>query len=239
MFKHSPLRLCALGAALIPSLCLAEGSLEKALEARAEASSKSLPAPVKTTMEDALAALEASGITDQAVQVGQKAPGFSLPDVDGNFVDSAELLKQGPLVLVFYRGAWCPYCNLTVAAYADVQDEIERTGATLVAISPEAPDAAAAMAQKEGLGFPVLTDVNNAYARALGIVYEMPPDLAALYQQFNIPLEPKAGTEDTYELPLSATYVIDTDRTVRYAFLEADYKKRAEPAEVVDVLKKL
>lgn len=217
----------------------AQAQLQDALDERANASRTNLPAPVRETMAGALAELQASGITDRALQVGDRAPAFSLPDPSGTYIDSADLLAKGPVVIVFYRGAWCPFCNLTLAAYQDYLDEIDAAGATLVAISPEKPDAAADLIEKSSLTFPVLTDANNAYARALGIVYELTPDLAALYQQFGIPLAPKAGSPGAYELPLSATYVIGRDGIVRYAFLDVDYTRRAEPAEVVRIVESL
>ncbi|MEO1009414.1 MAG: peroxiredoxin-like family protein [Planctomycetota bacterium] len=209
-------------------------TLSVSLEEQKAKSAGYLPDDVKVLYADGIQAVVDSGVVGQAKSVGDEAPGFSLANQSGEDVTLAGLLGEGPVVLLWYRGGWCPYCNLTLKAYQDRLDEINELGATLVAITPEVPDQSLSTAEKNELGFQVLSDPGNAVARAYGVVFELTEGVHANYEQA-FGLHAHNGDESG-ELPLAATYVIDRDGAIRWAFLDADYRNRAEPQDVVDAL---
>lgn len=173
-----------------------------------------------------------------ALNVGAKMPAFNLPDDKGNMVSSDDLLKTGNLVVVFYRGAWCPYCNLYLRTLQKSLPDIEKNGGKLVAISVENPDTSLTVAQKNELAFTVLSDKNLDLARQFGIVYQLSDETNEKYKGYGIDLVKQNGTE-TPDLPLSATYIVKQNGEISYAFLEPDYTKRAEPSVIIENLAKL
>ena len=180
--------------------------------------------------------LIADNIGECSLQVGHVIPSFSLPDVNGNTVSSDELLKSGPLVISFYRGGWCPYCNLELAALQGVLHEIEELGGTLIAISPENPVNSLSTLEKNELKFSVLNDSNNEVARTFGLVFDVPYAVVAVTKkEFGMDLKENNGTA-IHELPIPATYLVGTDGVIKYAFVDVDYSKRAEPSEIVKIL---
>ena len=180
----------------------------------------------------------ASGILKSALNVGGKSPSFTLGDAAGKKVSSAEILARGPMVVVFYRGAWCPYCNIYLHRWQDYLPQLGARKATLVAISGEPPDRTAAVARKTEATFTVLSDPGYAVSRQFGIVYEVPTGVTEAMKGRGLDLKGYYGTGKA-ELPLSATYVVAQDGTIAYAFLDADYRKRAEPADVLAALDRL
>lgn len=213
-------------------------SLTEKLSAMAEASQSKTPVEKRKIMEAAIEQVRASSLADHALKVGDKIPQFSLPDVKKGIVKSSELLKQGPLVIVFYRGGWCPYCNLQLHDLQKHLPEITAAGAQLVAISPQTPDGSLSTAQKDELSFYVLSDVGNDIAKKFHLVYKLPADLKKVYADFGIDLEKSNGSKD-WELPLGATYIVGRDGIISYAFSDPDYKKRAETKDVIAHLNKL
>ncbi len=173
-----------------------------------------------------------------ALNVGAKMPAFTLPDEKGDMVSSDELLKTGNLVVVFYRGAWCPYCNLYLKNLQKNLTEIEKNGGKLVAISVENPDTSLTVSQKNELSFKVLSDHNLDLARKFKIVYQLSDETNEKYKGYGVDLVKQNGTE-TPDLPLSATYIIKQNGEIAYAFLEPDYTKRAEPSVIIENLAKL
>ena len=133
-----------------------------------------VPQDTQTVMQQATADLGASGILDQTLKVGDTIPDFALPNATGQTVNIRDLLAQGPVVIAFYRGGWCPYCNLELKALQNALASIQETGATLVAISPETPDNSLTTQEKNALTFPVLSDVDNQVARQFGLVFKLP-----------------------------------------------------------------
>ncbi|MEL6129343.1 MAG: peroxiredoxin-like family protein [Cyanobacteria bacterium J06628_4] len=210
---------------------------EQLADFRADFQSKA-PQDAQVTMAEATEALEASGIANQALTVNDKAPDFELPDATGKLVRLSELLKQGPVVINFYRGEWCPYCNLELRAFQNLLSEFKQANATLVAVSPELPDHSLSVTEKHSLEFAVLSDVGNKVSRQYGLVFTLDASLQPLYEGFGIDI-PTSNGDDSYELPLPATYVIDQSGRIRYAFAEADYTLRAEPQDVLAVVKEL
>ena len=174
----------------------------------------------------------------KALNVGAKAPSFELKDSSGRLVSSKKLLKQGSIVLTFYRGSWCPFCNTYLRKLGQRMQDIKAAGGNLVAISVENPDASMAVAKKNEVLFPVLSDPNLDVARKFGIVYEMPPETADRYAKNGLDLV-KRNAMAKPELPLAVTYIIDRNGTITYAFIETDYKKRAEPDITIENLKKV
>jgi peroxiredoxin len=170
-----------------------------------------------------------------ALNIGGQMPEFSLSNATGKIVSSNDLLKQGNLVVVFYRGAWCPYCNKYLHNLQENLSEIKANGGNLVAISVENPDTSMAVSKKNSVEFTVLSDPKLETARKFGIVYELPKETNEKYKGYGIDLMKNNGT-DKPELPLSATYVVDSKGKIVYAWLEPDYTKRAEPADILKVL---
>ena len=191
--------------------------------------------PVTPTAAPAPTAEEAAA---SALRVGDRAPDFALPDAAGRTVRLSERLAEGPVVLTFYRGAWCPYCNTSLRQLQEALPEIEAAGASLVAVSPQTPEGSAEMEQAQGLTFPVLSDAGNRVSRDYGLVFRVPEEVRERYQASGIDLARVNGT-DAWELPVPATYVIGPDGTVRYAFVEADYTRRAAPRDLLDALRQL
>lgn len=196
------------------------------------------PEDVQATMATATEALETAGLSEQALTVGDVAPDFTLPDATGQSVSLSELLKQGPVVINFYRGEWCPYCNLELRAFQNLLPEFKQADANLVAISPELPDHSLSVTEKHSLDFSVLSDVGNKVSRQYGLVFVLDKSLQPIYENFGIDI-PENNGDDSYELPMPATYVIDQSNRIRYAFAEADYTQRAEPQDVLAVVNEL
>ncbi|WP_298901171.1 peroxiredoxin-like family protein [uncultured Psychroserpens sp.] len=211
-------------------------SLTEILKAHADQSALKYPEAVKLIMRDAIDQLSASELTHKALKTGDTFPEFTLSNAKGIEVSSSSLLEQGPLIVAFYRGGWCPYCNIELRALQDALPEFKSRGAQLVAISPESPDNSLSTTEKNNLDFEVLTDTNNALAKSLNLAYQLPEDLVALYaNRFKIDLN-KSQQNDNNELPISATYVIDTSGKIRYHFIEEDYKLRADPKAILNAL---
>ncbi|WP_428266220.1 peroxiredoxin-like family protein [Haliangium sp.] len=213
-------------------------SLTEQLSQRRASASKRFSADKLEIMQRATRDLEASGLAQASASVGDRLPDHSLPNARGEQVSLSALRERGPLVISFYRGGWCPYCNLELRALQQVLPEMRALSASLVAISPERPDHASATALRNEVSFEVLSDVGNVFARKLGLVFELPPDLRAVYGDLGLDVEDHNG-DDRWELPLPATYVVARDGTIGYAFVDADYTKRAEPEHILAALRGL
>ena len=197
-----------------------------------------VPADRRAAMERHIAYLSETGIGKNAKQVGDLAPAIVLPDVHGRAFDVATLLAKGPVVVTFYRGGWCPYCNLELKAYQDVLPCIVAAGASLVAISPEKPDDSVSTAEKNGLTFAVLSDVGQKVGKAFGLVYAFTDELRTVYDGFKLNIPEKNGAPDDWALPLSATFVIGSDGRILFADTGVDYRHRTDPLDVLQVLER-
>jgi len=180
--------------------------------------------------------LKESGLALRALSVGDEMPPFVLPDATGRMVSSSDLLVRGPLVVVFYRGSWCPWCNLQLKAIQDSIDEVHELGAELVAISPMTPDNSLSFAEKKGLSYPVLSDVGLKVAQSFGLVYPMNEAMQAFHEAAGIDLASLNGTTD-FELPMPATYVVDDGIVV--SKVDPDWRERMDPLEIIAALQKL
>jgi peroxiredoxin len=197
-----------------------------------------VPADRRAAMERHIAYLSETGIGKNAKQVGDLAPAIVLPDVHGRAFDVATLLAKGPVVVTFYRGGWCPYCNLELKAYQDALPRIVAAGASLVAISPEKPDDSVSTAEKNGLTFAVLSDVGQKVGKAFGLVYAFTDELRTVYDGFKLNIPEKNGAPDDWALPLSATFVIGSDGRILFADTGVDYRHRTDPLDVLQVLER-
>jgi peroxiredoxin len=198
---------------------------------------KRVPAERQEVMERHINELRNGLAKTTALKAGDQAPPIVLTNAKGNIVDIKSLLSRGPVIVTFYRGGWCPYCNLELRAFQEVLPEIKAVGASLVAISPEKPDDTLSTAEKNALDFEILSDVGQKVGRAFGLVYTFSDELISAYKQFGQEIPGRNGS-DEWALPISATYVIGQDGQIIYAYTDADYRDRAEPAEVLEVLKK-
>src|SRR5277367_969745 len=197
-----------------------------------------VPAERQAIMERHIEQLRRGAIQQTMLKVGDRAPEIHLGNAKGETVDVGVLLKRGPVILTFYRGGWCPYCNLELKAFQDVLPEIAASGASLVAVSPEKPDDTLSTAEKNALTFEVLSDVGQKVGRAFGLVYEFTEELKGAYQGFGLDIPTRNGTPGEWALPVSATYVIGTDGSIAYAYTDADYRDRADPRDVLAVVMK-
>lgn len=178
-----------------------------------------------------------SGVLERAKNVGDTAPDFTLPDSTGENVKLSELLETGPVVMIWYRGEWCPYCNIYLEDIQNHADEFEKAGAHVIAISPETPEHAVSVTDKLSLGYTVLSDVKSKVAEEYGVVYTLPEKIAARYQDaFDLH---GVNDDESNVLPLSASYVIKQDGTISFAYLNADYRERAETSLLLEEVKKL
>ena len=225
--------------AVLPAGADTEGkpSLQEQLDARRASFEKLATEEMKTAFEQGVQEVGDSGALETAKEVGDAAPDFTLPNQDGDDVTLSELLKAGPVVLTWYRGGWCPYCNLQLQAYQESLPKWKELGAQLVAISPETPDFVDQTVLKDKLTFTVLSDTGNKVARTYGVVYTLP---MIVQEQFKGHLDlSKYNGDITNELPLAVTYVIDSEGVIRYAFVDKDYRKRAEPRAITEALEAL
>lgn len=213
-------------------------SLEKQLNAQKEAFQKAAPLDIQHTMSEATLTLAASGILDAVPQQGDKLKPFSLRNQNGQEKNLDAFTADGPVVITFYRGGWCPYCNLELRAYQQVLDQITDLGATLVAITPELPDESLSTKEKNELAFEVLSDPGASYAHELGLVFSLPDELRPIYKNFGIDVEKHNGAGQ-FDLPLAATFVVDNEQTIISAYVNADYTKRQEPEAVLTALRTL
>jgi len=214
---------------------LPELTLKEQIATYAAVAREKIPEAAKQTMISATDKLRKSNMSSDFLKVGDEAPDFDLDSLDGTEYDLHDLLKKGPVVISFYRGGWCPYCNLELRALNKIYPEIKAKGAELIAISPEMPDRASVTANKNTLAFPLLYDRKAKVADEYNLVFELDDSLKPIYKSFGIDLEQVNGDDD-WELPVPATYVVGQDRKIKFAFADVDYKNRAEPADILEML---
>lgn len=189
-------------------------------------------------MHRATAELIESGLADRALKAGSVAPEFQLEDANGQVVRSQDLLANGPLVVSFYRGVWCPYCNMDLKALEATRAEFEARGAKLVAISPQTPPNSRKSQRDNNLGFSILSDKNSEVAAAFGIKFKLPTYLVDLYKSFGNDL-PTFNNDPAWVLPMPARYVIARDGTIAYAEINPDYTRRPDPSELIPVIDRM
>ncbi len=195
------------------------------------------PPEIHPVMERATAELIASGQAGRAIKAGDRAPRFVLADQDGNDVSSETLLARGPLVVSFYRGVWCPYCNIELQALNEVLPELRARGARVVAISPQTQVNSRKSVRTNKLDFPVLNDKGNQTAEAFGLRFTLPDYLIALYKTLKNDL-PMFNDDPSWTLPIPARYVIGEDGVVLYSEINPDYTHRPDPSDMFPILER-
>lgn len=195
------------------------------------------PVEVQEVMLAATKKLEAEGISKNALKVGESFSNATLVDIRANEVKLHDYFKDNDfLVINFYRGAWCPYCNLELKALQGALAELKSLNTALIAISPQTPDNSLTTKEKNELEFEVLSDIGNKLAKEVGLVFSLADELKPIYEMFGIDI-PTSNDDDTYELPMPATFVLNKDAEVLFAFIDEDYTKRCEPQDIIDVIK--
>jgi hydroxyquinol 1,2-dioxygenase len=213
-------------------------SLEDELEAQRQRAYSQRSPEERKVRAAAVTAVANARTAERALREGEQIPRFQLPSIEGGLADVGLLLERGPLVISFYRGGWCPYCNIELRSLQRRMPDIEALGASLVAISPEIPDRTLMTVESGALTFPVLFDKGNEVARQFRLTHQIDPQVVS-YQLGNGNDVAAYNGMDTAEVPLPATYVVGTDGVVRYGFVDADYTRRADPEVLIGVLRDL
>jgi peroxiredoxin len=209
--------------------------LREILAERKQLIAKYVPAETQAIHAQAVAELKQRNLAAKIMPVGAKAPAFELQDHDGKIVRSTDLLAQGKLVLTFIRGRWCPFCVGQMEAMNLLLPQIEQAGASLVAISPQTVKQSFFMHDQHNLRFPLLSDPGNKVARQFALTYRVPPLQEAIYRRAFVNL-PFTNGDESWELPIPATYILDRDGTILYASANEDYTERPEPEDILKPL---
>jgi len=199
---------------------------------------ESMPAEVLETMARTTSELKGSGIENKALRAGDRIPDFSLPNQYGEIRRLADYLAESPVVLNIYRGGWCPYCNFEMKALADALPEIKATGARLIGMSPESPEHAQDTAAQNNIGIEILSDAGNVVSENMGLVFSLAEELRPIYHGAGLDI-PAHNGDDTFLLPVPATYIIGMDGIIKFDFINADYTHRLEPQDIVAILKEM
>ena len=198
---------------------------------------KNVPDDIRQTMSDATQKLIDANLKEHALKKGDKIDSFTILNASNKVVNIDEALRKNKyIVLSFYRGAWCPYCNMEIQRLQKIVPELKILNAELFALSPQTPDNSLSQKEKENLKFEVLCDKNNALARKFGLVFTLDETLKPIYESFGIDIL-QSNKNGTFDLPLPATFVINQNHEVIYAFVDEDYTNRSEPEEIVRVIK--
>ena len=209
--------------------------LKSEIAAYKAAMKEKVPDGVRVIMAQCTTEIKDSGIERGALKTGDMMPDFELNNQHNELRRLSDYLANSPVVLNIYRGGWCPYCNMEMKALQGVQKEIESYGAMLVGMAPETPDRALSTAERAGIAIDILSDSGNRVAEQMGLVFELPQALRPIYEKFGIDI-PAFNGDDSFKLPVPATYIIGQDGVIVYDFVNADYTQRLEPTEIVEIL---
>ncbi|MFI8604627.1 peroxiredoxin-like family protein [Cellulophaga baltica] len=209
--------------------------LEKEINEKKAAFESSASEEKKQKYAEGIAAVEETNIVGNALQVGETAINFTLPNALGKKITLYDELENGPVILMWYRGGWCPYCNMQLHYMQEMLPAFKKLGASLLAITPETPDNSISTKEKNDLEFEVLSDLDNKVGYEYKVVFKLTEDVKEIYENgFELS---KFNGNDKGELPLAATYIIGQNKVIQYAFLDADYRNRAEPQDLLEHLK--
>jgi len=210
-------------------------TLSEIFAERKQLIAKYVPPETQSIHAQAIAELKARHLGENILPVGASAPAFELPDHNGKPVSSSDILSKGRLVICFIRGRWCPFCVGQMEAMNLVLPQIEQAGASFVAISPQTVKQSFFMHDQHKLRFPLLSDAGNKIARQFGLTYRVPAPQEAVYRRAFVNL-PFTNGDDSWELPIPATYILDRNGTVLYASANENYTDRPEPAEIIRIV---
>lgn len=213
-------------------------SLQQQLEALLNQAASLLPPEIITSIQQSIKEVSDLEIAEKALKPKDRAPDFTLLNAVGQSVELQNLRAKGSVVITFYRGLWCPFCNLELKALQKALPQIQQLNVSLVAISPQTPDNTLSTVKEHSLGFEVLSDVDNKVAKQFGLVYTLPQPMQEIMEGFDINLQIYNGN-DSNELPVNATYIVDSEGIIVYRYLDPDYTKRLEPKEIIAVLSDL
>ncbi len=203
-----------------------------------EAFRNKVPVATQEVMLKATQTLVEQNISKNALKVGDQVHPFTLPNALNNEVSLKDELERNDFVVLnFYRGGWCPYCNLELKEFQARLGELKDLNSSLIAISPQTPDASLSTQEKNELSFEVLSDEKNVIAKEFGLVFSLADELKSIYESFKINV-PASNDDDSYEIPMPATYILDKKGVVVFAFIDEDYTKRCEPQLILDIIKK-
>ncbi len=191
------------------------------------------PDEVVAVIRESMKLLSSSGMIEKAIKTGDLAPDFTLQTGDGKQVTLGEAIVKGPVILIFYRGGWCPFCQLQLKSLQETLPEFEEMGASLIAVSPQTPDASMATARELNLTFDLLSDHGNKVAHEYGLVFAVREAQRKVDAMMGIDL-PKSNGDSSFELPVPATYIVDHDRIIRHSFLDTDFTRRMDPVSIID-----
>lgn len=209
-------------------------SLSTILSDRKANNAKKIPAEKWAVMESSTNELKTQQLSKSAIQNGKVLPNFNLPNINGNQVSLSDYNSEF-LIVSFYRGGWCPFCNLELKALQSILPQLQDLNTDLIAISPETPDHSLTTSEKNELTFTVLSDIDNVYAKSIGLVFQLPQDLRTVYHSFNINVDNHNGNKD-YELPMPGTFILNKQREIIHSFVPEDYTERLDPEEILTVL---
>jgi peroxiredoxin len=212
--------------------------LQDELDAVRERCDENTPRHIGRVRQEAIDDLVSSGVAERAIRAGDHAPGFSLRDPDGKAISSYDLLSSGPVLIIFYRGRWCPYCDVDLRAIEAVARELRSSGVSIVAVSPQSAHESRATERVHGLSFPSLVDRGGKVARAFGLRWKLSRELRAAELESGLDLAAVNG-ESSWTLTMPARYVISPDGIVEYADISADYTRRGDPTELFPVLSRI
>ena len=216
---------------------MSTGTLAEQIEAFAAEMAQNAPKEALEAIGQGIETLVKSGQAERALKTGDEAPPFELESSTGERVSLESLLAKGPAVVSFNRGNWCPFGNLELEALNEAMDRLAPK-ASLVVVAPQLPAKSEEARKANGYRFPLLHDEDNQLARKFGLVFSMPEGLRPIHEAFQMNV-PDWNGNDSWELPFPATYVIGTDRKIAYAFVDANWMKRAEPADVIAAVEAL
>jgi peroxiredoxin len=209
--------------------------LAQQIEELNENLTKQLPTEVLEIFSKSIEELRAQGIEESSIEIGERFPDFSLPNTNDETIELKELLKNGKVIVAFFRGSWCPYCNLELKALQENLKQIVGRKAKLVAISPQKSDYSKELTNNHQLDFELLTDKDNALAKQLGISFELQNYAIPTYKSLGIKLS-NYNENDNNELPIPAVFVIDTDYRITYKFVDTNYMNRINIQELIEQL---
>ena len=202
--------------------------LEKKLSERRESAKNRISPEILSKMLEATQSLKNSELEKEAFNIGDKIEDMILLNNLGDKVSIMEVLGKQPAIISFYRGTWCPYCNLELSTYNELLKDKNKI--KMIAISPERPESSISV---ENLNFEVLSDIDNKFAKKLNLTFDITETIENIYDGFGINLEKSQGKKSRI-LPIPATYIVDSSGIIVYAYIDADYTKRAEPKDVID-----
>lgn len=213
-------------------------TLKQQTDAKIEAGRQANPDFMKG-IDDVIAQAKAFQQGNDAIKLGAQAPRFELPNQQGKSVSLDDLLTKGPVVVTFYRGSWCPYCNLQLRALQEKLGEIHGLGAELVAISPQVPDGSLSKDEISAMDFIVLSDQDAKVAAQFGVAWEV-PEFVLEHMKVDRKLDIETiNNGNANIMPIPATFVLNSAGEVTWRFVDVDYRTRSEPADIIDALQKL